>query len=210
MHHAVHHPRRRRPRTSAACLGALITLSVATLTVAAAPASPGPVSAPQQQFFESKVRPLLAEHCFSCHGEKKQKGGLRLDSAAAALKGGKNGVVLVPGKPEASPLVTAVSYKDADLQMPPDEPLPADQAQVLADWVKMGAPWPELARAPAVAAAPPAKGKHRTITDVDRAFWSFQPVKDPAPPVVQGVVDGKDWCRNPIDRFVLAKLRPKG
>lgn len=96
------------------------------------------VSPEQQTFFESQVRPLLADNCISCHGEKKQKGGLRLDSLDAALKGGKNGVVLVPGKPEASKLVTAIGYKDADLQMPPDEQLPAAKARVLTEWVRMG------------------------------------------------------------------------
>src|SRR5690349_23564958 len=85
-----------------------------------------PLSAEQVKFFEAHVRPLLAEHCYSCHGEKKQKGGLRLDSAEAVAKGGKNGAVLVPGKPTESKLIVAVSYKDEDLQMPPEEQLSAD------------------------------------------------------------------------------------
>ncbi len=161
------------------------------------------VSPEQQTFFESQVRPLLADNCISCHGEKKQKGGLRLDSLDAALKGGKNGVVLVPGKPEASKLVTAIGYKDADLQMPPDEQLPAAKARVLTEWVRMGAPWPQ---ASAAIAGSIGKGKKRTITDGDRGFWSFQPVKDSAPPTV---ADSK-WCRNPIDAFILARLAAEG
>jgi len=161
----------------------------------------------QQQFFESQVRPLLADNCFSCHGEKKQKGGLRLDSAAALLKGGKHGVVLTPGKPEESKIITAVSYKDEDLQMPPDDQLSAAQVAVLTEWVQMGAPYPASA-GPAVASA--GAKKHRVITDADRQFWSFQPVKDPPVPVLDGTADLDSWCRNPIDRFVTAKLHEEG
>ncbi len=157
----------------------------------------------QLKFFESSVRPLLVENCFSCHSAKKQKGGLRLDSLAAVLKGGKNGPVVVPGKPAASPLVTAVSYHDPDLQMPPDEQLSPAQVEILSDWVRMGAPWPANE---AKIQAPLAKQKKRLITDVDRGFWSFQPVKDsPVPPVRDAA-----WCRNPIDHFILAKLQTEG
>src|SRR5204862_736347 len=69
------------------------------------------------EFFEKRVRPVLAERCYECHGEKKQKGGLRLDSAAAVLKGGDSGAALVPGKPEESRLVKGISWTDPDFQM---------------------------------------------------------------------------------------------
>src|SRR4051812_42612981 len=96
-------------------LGLILVFAVARISPAAdAPAVP----AEHGKFFETKVRPLLVENCVSCHGEKKQKGGLRLDSAEALRKGGKEGPVLLPGKPEESKLITAVSYKDKDLQMP--------------------------------------------------------------------------------------------
>jgi mono/diheme cytochrome c family protein len=75
------------------------------------------------EFFERKVRPLLADHCFSCHGEEKQKGKLRLDSPAAIRKGGESGEEIVPGEPEKSRLIVAVGYQDADLQMPPKKRL---------------------------------------------------------------------------------------
>src|SRR5687767_5100914 len=74
-------------------------------------------------FFETSIRPLLIENCHSCHGEKKQKGELRLDSRSAALRGGELGVVIVPGKPDESLLIKAVRYLDADLQMPPKKKL---------------------------------------------------------------------------------------
>src|SRR5438067_9478825 len=74
------------------------------------------------EFFEKKIRPLLTEHCFKCHGDlkgKEPKGGLRLDSRASMLKGGDNGAAVMPGKPEKSKLVEAVRYQNVDLQMPP-------------------------------------------------------------------------------------------
>lgn len=74
-------------------------------------------------FFEAKVRPLLAQRCIECHGEKKQKGDLRLDSKIGWQKGGESGAALVPGKPEQSLLIKAVSYVDKDLQMPPKKQL---------------------------------------------------------------------------------------
>ncbi len=197
-------------RVPVLCAMAALTVAVTTLaTSLVAHAADGPVLSParQQQFFESQVRPLLADNCFNCHAEKKQKGGLRLDSAASLLKGGKHGAVITPGKPELSKLITAVSYKDEDLQMPPDDQLSAAQVAVLTQWVRMGAPWPATAGPLAASIGP---RKHRVITDADRKFWSFQPVKDPTVPVFDGAADLDRWCRDPIDRFVAAKLRNEG
>src|SRR5262245_42771387 len=70
------------------------------------------------EFFEMKIRPLLVDHCFQCHTEKK-KGNLRLDSRETILKGGDTGPAVVPGQPEKSLLVKAIGYKDAELRMPP-------------------------------------------------------------------------------------------
>src|SRR5687768_11579720 len=78
---------------------------------------------PQElQFFESKIRPVLAENCYKCHAESsdKVKGGLLLDSRAATLKGGDTGPALVPGQPDKSLLIKAVRYTDEDLKMPPN------------------------------------------------------------------------------------------
>ena len=75
------------------------------------------------KFFENRIRPLLADQCFKCHGENKQKGDLRLDSQSAVLQGGSGGAAVVPGDPAQSLLMKAVSYEDADLQMPPDNKL---------------------------------------------------------------------------------------
>ncbi|HEX8912698.1 MAG TPA: PSD1 and planctomycete cytochrome C domain-containing protein [Humisphaera sp.] len=181
---------------------AAVALLAATGTARAATApAPNEPTAEQAKFFESKVRPLLAENCINCHGERKQKGRLRLDSLEAALKGGDTGPALVPGDPAKSRLITAVGYKDEKLQMPPDEALPPEKAKVLSDWIAMGAPWPKTSAAVAVS-----PHKKRIIKDEDRQFWSFQPVKDsPAPQVA-----GDTWSRNEIDRFVLAKLKAEG
>src|SRR6185503_15611362 len=94
------------------------------------------------EFFERKVRPLLAENCFSCHGEEKQKSHLRLDSPAAIRAGGEGGAVIVPEQPEKSRLLIAVRYQDEDLKMPPKKRLSARQVADLTEWVKLGAPMP--------------------------------------------------------------------
>ncbi len=199
MRNLPHNP----PAKSAASPRSLLILLFAVLVAPRIWA--GPATPEQLVFFETKVRPLLLDNCVSCHGEKKQKGGLRLDSKAALLKGGKNGVVLVPGKPDSSRLVQAISYTDEDLQMPPDGQLTPDQVRILTQWVAMDAPWSDAAMP-----AAPAKSKHHTITDVDRAFWSFQPVKDSTPPALTAADQAKPWPRNPVDHFILAKLQAEG
>src|SRR3954451_16934050 len=132
------------------------------------PAADGPPPSPEQvQFFESQVRPILLEQCLSCHGEKKVKAGLRLDSRAAILSGGDSGPAIVPGKPEESPLVAAIRYEGPE--MPPKGKLPQRQVEALTQWVKMGAPWPG-GRVPAATPAEPAAGIRKPgyqVTDAD-------------------------------------------
>src|SRR5258708_3445919 len=100
------------------------------------------------EFFEKKVRPLLAERCFECHSpDKKVKGGLRLDSREGWVKGGDTGPAIVPGEPDKSLLISAVRYKDRDLQMPEKRKLPDDEIVILEQWVKMGAPDPRTGAA---------------------------------------------------------------
>ena len=101
------------------------------------------------EFFEKRVRPVLAEHCYECHSAeaKKLKGKLRLDSREELLRGGETGPAVVPGKPDESLLITAVGYHDKDLQMPPpkdDVARKLGDAQIadLVEWVKLGAPMP--------------------------------------------------------------------
>jgi hypothetical protein len=153
-------------------------------------------------FFESKVRPLLVENCFKCHSEQKQKGGLRLDSLAGMLTGGERGPAIVPGSPEKSLLIQAVRQVDPALQMPPKGKLSKAQVEHLASWIRSGAPWPNAGKPAATASS-----RHEfQITDRDRAYWAYQPVRRPPLPNVK---NGK-WPANPIDHFILARLEAKG
>ncbi|MFI5457168.1 MAG: PSD1 and planctomycete cytochrome C domain-containing protein [Isosphaerales bacterium] len=169
------------------------------------------VQAAREQFFEQNVRPLLAQNCYSCHGDKKQKGGLRLDSLESILKGGESGPAVVPGKPGESLLVEAINYQE--LEMPPTGKLSPEKVAVLTRWVSLGAPWPSRDRAAAHATltttSNPLKAK---LTATDRAFWSFQPVRGSIAPDVAKPTAGAwaDWSRNPIDHFILKALREHG
>jgi hypothetical protein len=162
-------------------------------------ATPIAFSPHQIEFFENKVRPVLAGTCQKCHGADKQKGGLRLDSREAVLKGGETGAAIVPGKPGESPMIDAINYRG--LEMPPNGKLKADEIAALIEWVKMGAPWPKE--------QPPASVSRRadfTITDEDRRYWAFQPTGMLQAPKVRRA----DWVANPVDAFVLARLEAKG
>ena len=166
---------------------ALLAISSGGLAAGAAP------TAEQLAFFEKQVRPVLVESCIKCHGPEKQKQGLRLDSREAVLKGSEDGPIITAKNPEASPLVRALR-REGDHPMPPKEKLPPGQAELLVQWVKMGAPYPAT---PGVAKGnAPDAAKH----------WAFQAVRKPAEPPVQGTA----WVQSPIDRFVLAKLEGKG
>src|SRR3954469_2614740 len=112
------------------CAGMLraVVLTTATGLVALAGASGAAKDAAEtMDFFEAKIRPLLIERCEECHGAKKQKGGLRLDSKAGWQTGGDTGAALKPGDPEASLLIKAVRYGDKDLQMPPKKQLAPEE-----------------------------------------------------------------------------------
>src|SRR6516162_7421331 len=95
--------------------------------------APAEVSAGQTEFFESRIRPVFVEHCVSCHGAKKQKAGLRLDSRTSVLQGGENGPAVQPGDAEHSLLLLAVRQTGA-LKMPPKKKLPAQAIDDLVAW----------------------------------------------------------------------------
>ncbi len=153
-----------------------------------------PISDVQMMFFESEVRPLLAEKCFSCHGEKKQKGELRLDTRAAMMVGGESGAAVVPGKPDESLLVDAIRYES--FEMPPTGKLDDKQIEILTKWVAIGAPWPGSDANITVA-------PRETFSEEDRNWWAFQPVKKPTVPVAVNV----RWPRNAIDHFILDHMK---
>ncbi len=151
------------------------------------------LSAEDIAFFESKIRPLLAEHCFKCHGDAKQKGGLRLDSRDAVLTGGDSGAAIIPADTVESLLLQAVRHES--LEMPPNEKLPDASIASLEEWVLRGAPWPKTSEMP--------RSAERGFTDEDRKWWAIQPLLDYAPPEE----DNGGWARNDIDRFVFSQLR---
>jgi len=155
------------------------------------------INAGTPEFFENKIRPILANNCFGCHTNS-QLGGLRLDSLEAMKKGGKRGPSIVPGDPETSLLIKAVRQTDPALKMPYGGKLKASEIAELEAWVKAGAAWP-ASTASAVTAAK--DGKY-VISPERRNFWSFLPLKTPTEPAVK---DAK-WPKTSIDRFVLARL----
>jgi hypothetical protein len=150
--------------------------------------------AAKSEFFEAKIRPLLAMHCYDCHTDSAQ-GGLRVDSREALLKGGKRGPAIIVGKPEESLLIKAVAHTHEKLRMPKNAPKLADQELInLSQWIKDGAHWP---------ATITAKNAY-LIKPEHKAFWSFQPLRNPALPTVKGKTN------NAIDAFLLAKLEANG
>ena len=165
----------------------------------------------QEEFFEAKVRPVLADNCLECHGAQKRKGGLRLDIRAAMLKGGETGPAVVPGKPDESPLIEVIRY-EGDVQMPPKKKLKAEEIAALTDWVKGGAYWPEprpgLAPRAVTSLPSVASGAAHTpgLSAQDKSFWSFQPVANPVPPSAKASA----WACSSVDRFILAKLEENG
>ncbi len=137
----------------------------------------------QTAFFETRIRPVLANNCYACHGPANPAAGLRLDSIEAILQH----KALVPGNPDASLLIKAVR-QTGPLKMPQGGKLKPEEIADLEAWVKMGAPWP--------AAVPPNPGLD---------FWSLQPVRKPPIPRVHHPA----WVRQPLDAFVLAALESK-
>ncbi|WP_227254709.1 PSD1 and planctomycete cytochrome C domain-containing protein [Frigoriglobus tundricola] len=175
-------------------------MAVLLLAPSAAPAN--------DEFFEKKIRPLLANKCLNCHGAPgtKVKGGLKLTSRAEMMAGGDAGTPAVkPGAPDESLLIKAVLYTDEALKMPPKGKLSDAEIADLTKWVKGGAKWPNETVKP----APEPKTNGPLFTPEQKAFWAFQPVKAPAPPVFRDDKAG-GRIKNPIDAFVLAKLTEKG
>ncbi|HZW33494.1 MAG TPA: DUF1553 domain-containing protein [Isosphaeraceae bacterium] len=197
--------------------GLVLSATMAMTAMPAIAGDPGPnggkLDPAAEEFFEAKVRPVLAAHCLECHGTAKPKGGLRLDARDSMLKGGEGGPVVVPGKPEESALIEAIRY-DGGVQMPPKGKLKNEEIAALTEWVKRGAPWPSprpdlASRTPAAAASPAATGATTStaaVTEQARSFWSLQPIGHPEPPAVRD----EAWPDSPIDRFILAKLEANG
>ena len=135
--------------------------------------------------FQRDVRPILSNHCFECHGPDSatRMADLRLDTREGAFSRRPNGSLIVPGDPEASLLYQRISHPQAALRMPPahsKRPLNDEQIATLHQWIQQGAAWDQ--------------------------HWSFKAIGRPAPPPVKN----PSWVRNPLDRFILARLEAEG
>ncbi len=153
------------------------------------------------EFFEKKIRPVLVDHCYSCHSaeaaqKKKLRGGLYLDSRAGIRDGGDSGPAVVPGKPNEGTLLNALRHM-GKLKMPPKGKLPENVLGDFEKWIAMGAPDPRDGSVAVSKSIDYKKG---------RQFWAFQPVKQPTPPQVADPL----WAKTPVDRFVKAQLETKG
>jgi mono/diheme cytochrome c family protein len=181
--------------------GPFLVLACALATTASEPDRAG------ADFLETRVRPVLAEHCYACHSSqaKKLKGGLLLDSLEGMRKGGQTGPAVVPGKPDESLLVQAVRYEDELTRMPPKGKLPDAAIAALEQWIKDGAEGPS-ARPGAVPPATPGVKPRGFDLATARKHWAYQPIKRHDPPPVKN----RSWPRSPIDVFVLARLEASG
>ena len=160
------------------------------LLMAACAVSAAPAQDTGLELFEKRIRPLFAEKCQSCHGEAQQMGGLSLQTGAGFRKGADSGPIVSTEAPGKSRLLTALSHR-GPVKMPPTGKLSEVELRAVAQWVSLGAPWPE---GPAERSA------------ADPVFWSFQPVRRVDPPRVRQ----QDWVRNEVDRFILARLEQAG
>jgi len=144
-------------------------------------------------FFEAKIRPVLAEKCYECHSSaKKVKAKLHLDSRAGVLDGGESGPSIVPGQPEKSLLIKAISYHDEDLEMPPKERLAPEVVADFVAWVKRGAPDPRT-QTPVGSAAAKA-----VDYEAAKQHWAYRALQRPVVPIAKDTT----WPRTPVDQFI--------
>ncbi len=151
----------------------------------------------QLEFFESKVRPILIERCYECHGPNAEprQGGLSLASRTDLLTGGDTGPAVKVGNSKDSLLVDSINYGDV-YQMPPNAKIPLEEIEILTKWIDQGAAWPAESGAPAI---------REPVFDLvarKASHWCWQPVMSPKIP--ESV--NSSWPRDAIDQFILQKL----
>ena len=178
-----------------ACWMAVGATALRLTAWAEAPSSPEHLA-----FFESKVRPVLVEHCYKCHSaeaekEKKLKADLFVDSREGLLAGGESGPALVPGKPKESLLMKLIHENE----MPPKGKLPEAAVADLTKWIEMGAPDPRVG-------GTVAKAKRSIDVAEGKQWWAFKPLAQPPVPAVKNA----SWVRTPLDAFILAKQESAG
>ena len=161
----------------------------------------GAADADGLDFFEKRVRPLLAAKCQACHNPQLKSGNIDLSSVEGFIAARDEAALISTEEPSSSRLLAMVGY-EARIKMPPTGKLPAEEIDVLRDWVSRGAPWPGAEQREAMISS----RQQGSFSEEQRRFWAFQPVVRPEPPEM----GGRGWARNSIDRFVLAKLEEEG
>lgn len=162
-------------------------------------------AAADDEFFEKKVRPILAARCQKCHNSQALVAELDLSTAEGFARGGESGPLIDGERPMESRLLKVIGY-DGEIKMPPTGKLKDEEIAVLTEWVRMGAPWPGAKPAKDSAESVAVRKSGRTFSEEEKSFWAFQPVADPAPPAIRN----KNLIKSPIDGFILAKLEEKG
>ncbi len=190
------------------CSLAILLLSTAALTLVAAAQQANTSQRDGLEFFEKRVRPLLAARCYECHSAnaKSLMGGLGLDSRDGTLKGGSHGPALIPGNPDKSLVIRAVGYADTSLQMPPGGKLPVNEIAILNEWIRIGAPDPRIGKPTATVASK----MHGLTLEQGRKYWAFQPLATVTPPTIPPAVRRAAQARNPIDNFIFSRLFKAG
>ena len=158
----------------------------------------------QHTFFETRIRPALANHCYECHAGSKPEAGLRLDHRAGWKQGGKSGTAIVPGQPDKSLLMLALRHEDTNRRMPKRaDRLPEELIETFAAWIANGAydPRDQIPSETDIAA----EGWKARLSERSK-WWSLQPPRDAKPPTI----DDPRWNQNPVDRFVFDRLKRSG
>ena len=191
-------------RHAAVRVGVLIAVLALAASVAA-PARAQELPPDDLEHFESRIRPVLAERCYQCHGANPERiqAGLALVDAAGLRAGGDSGPAVVPGSPDESLLIDVIRY-DGPIKMPPDGRLPAAVVADFERWVARGAVDSRASDAPVVAA----RSDRGAAYDFGpgREHWAYRPMARPEPPAVGDPA----WARSAIDRFILARLEAEG
>ncbi|MBI3856574.1 MAG: DUF1549 domain-containing protein, partial [Planctomycetes bacterium] len=180
--------------------------TLGALLLAATLVGPAQAVPDDLEFFESRIRPVLAQECYACHaGATKKKGCLALDDRAGLLKGGDSGPAIVPGKPAESLLLRAVRHEESGLKMPRNgAKLDAGTIRDLETWIARGAFDPR--EKPATREDIARETSFAAVIRRRKTWWSFQPVAAPPLPPVRDAA----WSEHPVDRFVLARLEAQG
>ncbi len=183
----------------------MLALAASVGAGVAAPARAQEFPTADLDHFESKIRPVLAERCYACHGANPERiqAGLALVDAAGLQAGGDSGAAVVPGAPDESLLIDVIRY-DGPIKMPPDGRLPAAVVADFERWVARGAVDPRVSDAPVVVAR--SDGGADYDFGPGREHWAYRPMARPEPPAVGDAA----WARSPIDRFILARLETEG